>query len=103
MSRRTTFEDFVRRARAKHDNRYTYIDDGKWDGARTRIIAVCAQHGNFDQRAYNHLSGTGCPKCGNALGGAKSAAKRKGVKVPKHVPQAPFGALGGLYKLPFWD
>jgi len=102
MSRRTTFEDFVRRARAKHDDRYTYREID-WQGARTRITAVCPQHGEFEQRAYNHLSGTGCPKCGNALGGAKSAAKRRGIKKPVHVPQAPFGALGDLYKLPFWS
>lgn len=101
MSRRTSFEDFVRRARVKHDNRYTYRDV-EWDGARTRIIAVCAQHGDFEQRAYNHLSGNGCPKCSNAIGGARSAAKRKGKKAPERVVHAPFGALGGLYKLPFW-
>jgi len=101
MTRRTSFEDFVRRARAKHNNLYTYPEI-PWTGARTRIVAICAQHGQFDQRAANHLSGNGCPKCGNALGGAKSAAKRKGQKAPERVVHAPFGALGGLYKLPFW-
>jgi len=101
MSRRTSFEDFVRRACAKHNNLYTY-PEVKWQGARTHIVAVCAQHGEFAQRAYNHLSGNGCPKCGNALGRAKAAAKRKGQKVPERVVPAPFGALGGLYKLPFW-
>lgn len=103
MSRRTTFDDFVRRARAKHDNRYTYVDDGKWGGARTHIVAVCPQHGEFTQRAYNHLSGTGCSRCGAILGGALSAAKRKGAPKPKTVEQPPFGALGGLFKLPFWN
>jgi len=102
MSRRTTFEDFVRRARAKHADLYTY-ETVKWDGARTTIVAVCAQHGQFEQRAYNHLSGNGCPRCSAIAGGAASAAKRKGVSKPKHVPQAPFGALGDLYKLPFWN
>ena len=29
-----------------------------------KVIIVCKQHGEFPQRAANHLHGQGCPKCG---------------------------------------
>lgn len=36
------------------------------------IKMKCATHGEFSQYAYNHLGGSGCPKCSAALGTSKA-------------------------------
>lgn len=99
-----TYENFVQRAREKHAGRYDYPEAGKYEGARTKMVVICREHGEFRQDASNHLHGNGCPKCGRITSVAASSAERKGRAVgARWAPQEPFGALGGLYKLPFWS
>jgi hypothetical protein len=34
-----------------------------YTNAHTNVTITCSEHGNFQQRATNHLMGQGCPKC----------------------------------------
>jgi hypothetical protein len=106
MGRRkaTTFEEFVARAVAKHGARFEYVDDGSFASLESHILIRCHEHGQFIQRAQAHVRGAGCPRCRSELvrknlknGTRESERKRNPPAL------APFGALGGLYTLPFWS
>lgn len=57
-------KEFEFKSRKIHGNRYSY---DKVDYKRTNIKVVigCPIHGEFEQRPNDHLTGYGCPKCGN--------------------------------------
>ena len=64
--RRTTYEEFLRRAREAHGDRYTYPPKEEFEGGEHFMKIVCAKHGAFMQRASSHTYGNGCPVCGRA-------------------------------------
>ena len=59
-----TKEEFVKKARSKHGDKYDYskVD---YVGAHTKVCIICSEHGEFWQIPYSHLTRSGCPKCGN--------------------------------------
>ena len=59
---RYTTETFIEKAREIHDNKYDY-SLVKYDGILARLKIICPEHGVFEQRATNHLSGYGCREC----------------------------------------
>jgi len=63
---RKTFDVFEKQALAKHGDRYTY-HRGEYSGSQNKTRITCAEHGDFWQNAYQHVSGTGCPTCGNKI------------------------------------
>lgn len=46
----------------KHCGKYTY-DELEYTGSKTKVTITCPLHGNFQQRAKNHLEGQGCIDC----------------------------------------
>ena len=56
-------EEFVSKAKKVHGNKYDYSRT-VYNGLSKRLIVTCPIHGDFEQRASNHLEGCGCPKCG---------------------------------------
>ena len=63
MSRRLTTEDFIERARAVHGDRYDY-SQVEYVNYQTEVTIICRDHGPFEQKPTNHLSGCGCAECG---------------------------------------
>lgn len=61
--RRITQEEFVRRARAAHGDLYDY-SQAVFEKSNKHVTIICRKHGPFQQRAYDHLLGHGCPRCG---------------------------------------
>lgn len=57
-----TQEEFELKANLIHENKYDY-SRSKYSGYGSEIIIICPSHGEFSKKAYNHLAGTGCPKC----------------------------------------
>jgi len=57
-------EKFVEMAKAVHGDRYTYTNTN-YTGTYEVTTITCPVHGDFEQRPNAHLSGGGCPKCGN--------------------------------------
>lgn len=53
---------FIEKARLKHGRKYNY-NKVKYINAKTKIIIICPDHGEFEQIPSNHLSGAGCGKC----------------------------------------
>jgi len=102
--RRTTYEDFLRRAREAHGDRYTYPPKEDFEGVKFFLRIICAKHGGFMQRASHHIYGNGCPKCGRDKALETAQSNRKPARrEDRHDTLGPFGALGGLYQLPFWN
>jgi hypothetical protein len=60
-----TTEQFVKRAKRQHGNKYDY-SRVSYKKAKTKVEIVCKKHGPFLQTPDSHLSGRGCRKCGFA-------------------------------------
>lgn len=61
MAKLTT-EEFIKRAREKHGDRYDY-SKVEFVNATTKVCIICKEHGVFWQSPKKHLSGQGCVKC----------------------------------------
>jgi Zn finger protein HypA/HybF involved in hydrogenase expression len=62
--------EFINKAKKIHGNTYCY-KNVLYTDARTKVNILCSKHGYFSQKPYVHLSGSGCPKCGNENVGKK--------------------------------
>lgn len=59
----TTSEEFIRRCKEKHGNKYNY-SKVKYKSNRDKVIIICPTHGEFLMQPRNHLrSNSGCNKC----------------------------------------
>ena len=55
-------EEFIKKARKIHGDKYDY-SKVEYVNAMTPVCIICPEHGEFMQRANTHLTGHGCPKC----------------------------------------
>ena len=61
--RRLSTKEWIAKAQSVHGNRYDY-SKSNYLGAHEYITITCSQHGDFLQKAGNHVSlGRGCRKC----------------------------------------
>ena len=64
MHKKFTTEEWIRRAKEVHGDKYDYSKveyiDSKHD-----VTIICPKHGEFTQRANRHIQGCGCRKCSN--------------------------------------
>lgn len=75
-SKRISWNDFLLKAHAIHGNTYTYIEPDDFKGYAHTITIICPIHSEFEQKVTHHLSGSGCPLCGQLKSGAKTIIKR---------------------------
>ena len=62
MSKKLTKEEFIKKAREKHGDKYDYSNvDYKYN--KTKVCIICPEHGEFLQKPTYHIQGQGCPKC----------------------------------------
>jgi hypothetical protein len=62
---RLTTEQFIERAIEKHGNKYDYSET-IYRSANDKVLIYCYLHGQYKQRAWSHISGSGCPKCNSS-------------------------------------
>lgn len=60
--RTMSLEEFIKRAREVHGDKYDY-SQVIYKNNRTPVIIICKKHGPFLQSPSNHLRDQGCPKC----------------------------------------
>ena len=65
-TKKLTTEEFIRKARKIHGDKYDY-SKVEYVNSITPIIIVCPEHGEFLQTPSDHLSGKGCKKCATKL------------------------------------
>lgn len=76
MSKKTTKEEFIKKAKAKHGDKYSYLKSDYVNNL-TEICIICPIHGEFWQIPKVHLKGCGCPYCGHE---SSSSKKRKELR-----------------------
>ena len=59
-------DEYIKRAKEIHGDRYDY-SKVEYQKVKDKITIICPEHGEFQQEAFSHLSGCGCPKCGHFL------------------------------------
>ena len=63
MSKRRTFEEFIKESIKKHGDKYDY-SRVVWKDSHTKIEIICPKHGSFWQTPRGHYNnGYGCNKC----------------------------------------
>jgi len=63
MSRKLTTEEFIERAKKIHGDKYDY-SEVNYINAKIKVEIICKIHGHFFKNPFDHLSGQGCPLCG---------------------------------------
>ena len=58
-----TTEDFIKKARSIHGDKYDY-SKVNYINCDTKVCIICPIHGEFWQIPSSHLNGNGCPICG---------------------------------------
>ena len=61
-NKKISLNDFINKSNLKHNNKYDY-SKVLFNKLSDKIIIICSEHGEFEQRASNHLLGIPCPKC----------------------------------------
>jgi hypothetical protein len=74
MSKRLTKEQFIEKVSKIHKGLYTY-ENTEYTTTKDKVIITCKVHGDFLQKANNHVSGQGCPKCADISGSTKEATE----------------------------
>lgn len=65
MPKKLTTEEFIKKANTVHSDKYTY-EFTEYVRAHDKVIITCTIHGNFTQKAGNHINAAqGCAKCAN--------------------------------------
>lgn len=62
MAKPLTVEEFIKRAKIVHGDKYDY-SKVEYINSNTKVCIICHKHGEFWQTPYKHLIGHGCPKC----------------------------------------
>ncbi len=62
MFKRLTTEDFLKKAKEIHGNKYDY-SLVEYKHSKEKVKIICKEHGIFEQRPNSHLLKMGCPKC----------------------------------------
>ena len=65
MGAKLTPDEFIIRSKKIHNNKYSY-DKTVYTTSHNSVIVGCPIHGDFEQKAYRHLAGSGCNACGNS-------------------------------------
>lgn len=60
---RSTNDEFIRKARKIHGNKYDY-SKVNYNRNENKVCIICPEHGEFWQTPHKHLSGHGCQECG---------------------------------------
>lgn len=61
-NRKMTTNNFISRSKSIHKNKYDYSKT-IYERADQKVSVICPDHGIFEIRARDHLSGRGCQKC----------------------------------------
>lgn len=59
---RDTKEEFIKKAKQVHGNKYNY-SKVEYVNNHIKVCIICLEHGEFWQTPNNHLNGKGCPMC----------------------------------------
>ncbi|MBI5630072.1 MAG: hypothetical protein HY921_04220 [Elusimicrobia bacterium] len=74
--KRSTLDEFLKKARDRHGPKYSY-EKVNYVDSKTKVIITCPIHGDFNQAPGNHWRlGAGCPRCAGKLTNTETFASR---------------------------
>jgi hypothetical protein len=76
-------ESFLKKAQLVHGDKYDY-SMVSYQHSTSKVSIICPQHGAFSQAPSNHLTGNGCPKCGNSSNAQEFIIKAQQVHSEKY-------------------
>ena len=79
-NKRLTTEEFIRRAKDVHGDRYDY-SKVEYINAMKKVCIICPKHGEFWQIPASHLSGRGCRYCADNIKRSTEEFIRKSKKI----------------------
>lgn len=62
MKKRLTTEEFIKKAKCVHGDKYDYSIT-EYKSYHSKVLILCPVHGVFTQKPSHHLDGSGCPLC----------------------------------------
>ncbi len=65
-TKKLTTIEFINKANDIHNNKYDY-SLVEYINNKTKVKIICPEHGIFEQKPNDHLSGYGCPKCSHSV------------------------------------
>ena len=91
LPKKKSSEQFIKEAKKVHGDKYDYSKT-EYDGEEKNVIIICKKHGEFKQKASNHLHGSGCPRCKRSVLEEKTAIilEKKLINYEDHVNKTTF-------------
>ena len=80
--KKLTTEEFVKKAKSVHGNKYDYSKT-VYVHSKKKVVITCPIHGDFSIRANHHLDGVGCHKCAK-----ENADKRHTLTTSQFIEKA---------------
>jgi len=94
-----TTEEFINEAKLIHNNKYNYFLV-KYISEKNKINIICPKHGEFKQKAGDHIRGRGCPICRESKGEREIRLWLENKNI-KFIPQHKFKDCKDIRPLPF--
>ena len=96
--KKLTTEEFLDRVHQIHGDTYDYTKT-VYTHKRNKIVITCPIHGDFEQRAGNHMRGQGCPKCGQEKAQQRNGEYKNSRKDITTFKEDIYKIFGGTYKV----
>ena len=93
-------DEFINRARELHGDKYDY-SLVKYINSQIKVKIMCPEHGVFEMKPNNHLSGQSCPQCKSKSFGEKQILKWLTNNTIKFKTQKVFDDCKNQRQLPF--
>ena len=85
LNKTSNTDKWIEKAKKVHGDKYDYSKT-KYVKSTEKLSIICKKHGEFIQRACDHLSGYGCPKCGyEKVSSDLSSSKENFVKKANNI------------------
>lgn len=79
-----TTNEYIDKITKIHGKKYDY-SKVKFKDIYSNITIICNEHGEFKQRSYNHLKGSGCQKCARNKSLTTNKFIKKAIEVHKNI------------------
>jgi len=93
---RSTTEQFIISCQNIHRNLYDYSKT-LYSTSKEPVIIICSRHGEFRQKAENHLSGSGCPKCRTSRMEREMSKRLEYLQTQKTLDERPWSITSISY------
>lgn len=80
MTKKLTTDEFIRKAKEVHGDKYDY-SKVEYINAKTKVLIICPVHGEFWQKPFQHLRGHKCDKCGGSCDIPKEDFIKRAINV----------------------